>query len=170
MNQTAKAGGTGKRGFSLVELIIAIALVAIVMGIFVVGLPSLTKGLGEPPLPEILHKSVRDARYHAGMRKEQTRLIFDEERSLFIVLSENGEELSSRKSGYTADDRIEVTFEQFLPFEGIRSRGREQRVEIPHVRFHPDHSSTPFVATIMIEGDRTEHRYDPFSDLEIEEE
>ena len=158
---------TRNRGFSLLEILIALALVAVVSGIFIVSLPSLTDGLGSRPLETILQKSVRDARFHAAVEKERVSLVFDRERSAFVVRSDDGRELASRESGYDPEDKISVRFEQFLPFEGLRSSGEQARVEIPMVRFHPDRSSTPFVAILEVENQRTEHRFDPFSDLEI---
>lgn len=157
-------------GFSLIEIIIAVALVALISGMFILNLPGLTEGLGSRPLDEILQKSVRDARYHAALHKERVSLAFDEERGAFIVFSESGEELAERKSGYAEDDRVSVTFEQFLPYAGLNSGGRQDRVEISLVRFHPDRSSTPFVAILKIGNERSEHRFDPFSDLEIKRE
>ncbi len=165
-----KTSRNPKGGFSLIEIIIAIALIALITGLFVANMPGLTDGLGARPLEDILQKSVRDARYQAALNKERVSLVFDPERSAFIVFSEANQELASRESGYAEEDNVSVTFEQFLPYEGLNSRGQQERIEIPLVRFHPDRSSTPFIAILNIENKRSEHRYDPFSDLEIKSE
>lgn len=157
-------------GFSLIEIIIAIALLALVTGLFVTNMPGLTGGIGNRPLEDILQKSVRDARYQAALNKERVSLSFDAEQSAFLVLSEAGEILTSRESGYDSGDNISIAFEQLLPYEGLRNSGTQERVEIPLVHFHPDRSSTPFIATLNIENTRSEHRFDPFSDLEIKSE
>lgn len=158
--------------FSLFEVLIALAIVALIASLFVVSLPGLMQDVGSRPLPQILQKAVRDARYQAAARKEMVSLRFDAEKGEFIVLGKGGEVLAERESGYGPDSReIDVRFFQILPAQGVSSLSREGRQEeIEVVHFHPDRSSTPFVAQLDIGNVRSRHRYDPFSDLEIKDE
>lgn len=155
-------------GFSLIEIIVTLALIALVAGLMVTNLGSVIQGLGTPPLPETLHKAVQEARYQAAATKQTVYLRFDPETAYFRIAGENGSELGAIGTDYDPGDRaVEVVFEQILPSEGLSSLGRTERVEIPYVRFHPDRSSTPFVVNLRYDGDASTHRYDPFSDLEL---
>jgi prepilin-type N-terminal cleavage/methylation domain-containing protein len=160
------------RAFSLLELIVALALVAVLATIFIVSIPNLMDGLATRPLPEILQKAVRDARYQAALKKEIVSLRFDAEKGAFVVFDRSGATLAERESGYGPESReIAVRFFQIMPLEGVSSfRASGEQVGIELVRFHPDRSSTPFVAELDIGNVRSRHRYDPFSDLEIKDE
>lgn len=158
--------------FSLLEVLIALALMGLLAALFVVSIPGIMDGLGTRPLPEILQKAVRDARFQAASRKELVTLRFDDELGAFVVLDGAGNMIAERESGYGADNaQVEVQFYQILPYEGVDSVSRQaDEVKINEVRFHPDRSSTPFVAELDVEGERSRHRFDPFSDLEVEDE
>ena len=145
---------------------------ALLASLFVVSLPGLMQDVGSRPLPEILQKAVRDARYQAASRKEMVSLRFDAEKGAFIVFDKAGTILAERESGYGSESRdIDVRFFQILPAKGVSSLRREgEEEEIDTVRFHPDRSSTPFFAQLDIGNVRSRHRFDPFSDLEIKDE
>lgn len=168
----ARSGLRPTRGFSLLELLVAIALIGMIAATFIVSIPGLMDGLGSRPLPEILQKSVREARYQAALRKELVTLSFDNEAGAFVVRDKSGGILASRESGYGKSyGGLQVRFFQILPVKGLSSSSREsEQVEIAAVRFHPDRSSTPFIAQLDVENLRSRHRYDPFSDLEIKDE
>ena len=160
------------RGFSILEILVALALVGLLAATVVMSIPGLMNGLGSRPMPEILQKSVRDARYQAALRKEMVSLRFDDEVGAFIVTDPAGATLTSRETGYGSDYAgLRVQFYQILPVKGLTSLAREgELVEIDAVRFHPDRSSTPFIAQLDVDNLRSRHRYDPFSDLEIKDE
>lgn len=157
-----------RRGFSLIEIVVTLAIVALVAGLMVMNIGAIIQGLGTRPLPETLHDAVQEARYQAAATKQTVFLRFDPETATFRIAGENGEELGTIDTGYDPDDRdVEVVFEQILPARGLSGLGRQEQVEIPYVRFHPDRSSTPFVAHLRYDDESSTHRYDPFSDLEL---
>jgi len=159
-------------GFSILELLVALAIIALLASLFVVSIPGLMDGIGTRPLPEILQHAVRESRYQAALRKEIVTLRFDHEAGAFVVADANGNRLESIESGRGADSPdVRVEFFQILPFEGVKSLRREgKQIEIDAVRFHPDRSSTPFICQLDVGDVRSRHRYDPFSDLEIKDE
>lgn len=158
----------GQRAFTILEILVVLAIIAVLAGIFVVSIQGMSGGLGARPLPEILQKAVRDARYQSALTKEVVTLSFDHEAGAFRVRGPDGGELAQRESGYGPDNNaVVVRFEQILPREGMGSRAQDRRAPLEAVRFHPDQSSTPFVALLEIEGRRSEHRFDPFSNLEL---
>lgn len=158
-----------RAAFSLVEILVVIALIGLLAAVVAMNVTSMAGGLGPRPLPEILKRAVRDARFEAAFHKEVVTLRFDQEAGAFIVSDSHGNVVRSRESGYgLASGAVQVRFHQILPKTGTSAWSvREERAPIPAVRFHPDRSSTPFIAEIEINGESSEHRYDPFSNLEI---
>ena len=165
---TSATGNPVRRGFTLIELIIVIALVALIGGLVVINAEAIFRGLGEEPVDRILRKAVREARFQAAYLKEPIRLSFDEENSVFHLTGSGGQGLATFKTGEegTSED-IEVEFEQILPEEGLNRNARQETVEIEAVIFRPDRSSTPFQVMIR-QGNRPYTlQFDPFSDIVI---
>lgn len=160
-----------RRGFSLIELLIVIGLIAMVGGLVVINAQAILSGLGEEPVDRILQKAVREARFQAAYLKEPVRLRFDEESMAFTITGEAGNALGRFPTGLSESASLEITFEQILPEEGLFRSNRLRTLEIPAVVFRPDRSSTPFQVTI--EQDRASsgftQRYDPFSDIVIDD-
>src|SRR5690606_18504267 len=98
-------------------------------------------------------------------------LQFNEDTMSFVISGRSGQELISLSTGLDPrDDDLRVRFHQILPLRGAEITGRHDRSEVDVVTFHPDRSSMPFEAEIRQDGYTSTHRYDPFSDVEIEEE
>lgn len=157
-----------RRGFTLIELILVIALIALVGGLVVVNARAILGGLGDEPVEMILQDAVREARFQAASLKQPTYLAYNEEAGSLRVLSETGGELatfSTRESGGPPG----IVFEQILPTEGIAAGSREELVTIKQVVFRPDRSSTPFQATIEEGVTAYTLRYDPFSAIVIKD-
>ncbi len=158
-----------RRGFSLIELIIVIALIALAGGMVVVNAEAMLRGLGEEPVERIMQKAVREARFQAAYLKEATQLRFDDENVLFELRTQTGTALATWPTGLGKNDSIDITFEQILPAEGLSRNSKDTTVEIPAITFRPDRSSTPFQVIIKLGSDRFTQRYDPFSDIVIED-
>ncbi len=153
-----------RRGFSLIELVIVIALIAVVGTLVVVSAEGMLSGLGTEPNERIFQKAVREARFQAAALKENTYLAYDQESSSVKIFDEAGQmlmefPLTTEGDGYSEG----VVFEQVLPARGLESFTSEETVEIKQVVFRPDRSSTPFQVTIRESGDAFTLRYDPFS-------
>lgn len=147
-----------------------LGLIALIGGLIVANADSMLRGLGEEPLPDILKRAIREARYQAAYHKSVSYLSYDEEKAAFIVSGADGKPIQSFKTGYDPDrDSVEVTFFKLLPSRGTSFNYRRiEREEVAAARFHADRSSIPFEVEIRLDGDRSVHRYDPFSDSEIE--
>jgi prepilin-type N-terminal cleavage/methylation domain-containing protein len=159
-----------RRGFTLIELIIVIALIALVGGLVVINAEAIFRGLGEEPVDRILRKAVREARFQAAYLKEPVQLSFEEEDAVFLVTGAGGQSLARFETGLedTTND-LYVEFEQILPEEGLNRNNSPETAEIDVVTFRPDRSSTPFQA--IIDEDRWSYtlRFDPFSDIVIDD-
>lgn len=158
-----------RRGFSLIELIIVIALVALVGSLVVINAQAILRGLGEEPVDRILQKAVREARFQAAYLKEPVRLRFDEESRAFEILNAAGSRLQTFPTGLPENTTVEILFEQILPEEGLSGTRRLETAEIPAVTFRPDRSSTPFQVTLDFGAHDFTQRYDPFSDIVIDD-
>lgn len=157
-----------RAGFTLIELIIVIGLIALVGGLVITSVGGILSGLGERPIPEILRMAVREARYQAAYQKDTTFLRYDADSHVFRVESATGSIIATFPTGYSDDDRIDIRFYQILPERGLRVSGLgANRSQLDAPRFRPDRSSTPFEVEVRIGMETTSHRFDPFSDIEI---
>lgn len=167
---TLEIGNNVRRGFTLIEFIIVIALFALVGGLIVINAESMLRGLGEEPVDRILQKAVREARFQAAFLKESTELRFDEETALFMIHTRDGRVLDTFSTGMADSDRsLRISFEQILPEEGLNRRLQPRTAEIDAVVFRPDRSSTPFQVIVSFGQTQFTQRYDPFSDIVIQD-
>ena len=159
--------------FTLIEIMLALGLMALLAGLAVVHTGNLLEGLGERPVAEILQRSVRHARFLAASQKEASYLRFDPDTTDFLISNDLGVIQGRIPTGHEPGDSApSVTFYKLLPESGIE-RGsvfRRERKEVHRVTFHPDRSSTPFLAVIIYGEQETTHHYDPFSDAELRPE
>lgn len=163
-----ETGKSVKRGFTLIELIIVIALVALVGGLVVVNAEAIFRGLGEEPVDRILRKAVREARFQAAYLKEPVQLAFEEEGARFLLTGSGGQKLADFPTGLNGtSDNLSIEFEQILPEEGLNRNSTPETMEIEVVTFRPDRSSTPFQALIDEDVRPYVLRFDPFSDIVI---
>ena len=156
--------------FTLLELLLVIALLGIATGLVVTNTASLLKGLEERPLPEILKLAVREARFAAAHQKVPIYLSFDRETSQFIVSDPGSVILHTLSTHDRPDDpSLEVQFFHLLPAAGtsLTSWTGPEKRPVPHVIFHPDRSSSPFEVQLTDYETTSRHRYDPFSDAEF---
>ena len=152
-----------RRGFTVIELIIVIALIALVGGLVVINAQAILRGLGQEPVERVLQKAVREARYQAASLKEPVTLSYDDEESALEIFSETGQSLATYSLEEDEDGEFpEISFEQILPGMGL-DRYRIETVPVGSLVFRPDRSSTPFEAVIETAGQSFIQRYDPFS-------
>jgi len=168
MRTTLATGSKGARGFSLIEIIIVVALIALIGGLVAINAQSILRGLGEEPVEVILQKAVREARFQAAYLKDSVRLAWDEEEAAFRITSANGAVITTFpiESG---SGNMEIVFEQVLPFEGLNRSDILNTIETESLTFRPDRSSTPFQVIIDLGPVSFTQRYDPFSDIVIED-
>jgi prepilin-type N-terminal cleavage/methylation domain-containing protein len=156
--------------FTLIEILVALALIALASGLLVGNLGTLLKELGPEPLPDQLQSAIQEARYQAAVRKESVLLRFDPDTATFILTSSQGNTIQTLPTHLDPEEEtLLITFRQYLPERGLNARSRPETVEIDAVRFNPDRSSTPFLAEVREGPNESTHRFDPFSDLELAE-
>jgi len=162
--------GQSGKAFSLIEILLVVALIGLVGGLVAINVNAIFAGLGERPLPEVFRFAVREARYIAARDKEPITLRFDAQRSAFIISDDSNAEQSVFETGYLPEENaVKVDFYQILPDVGINSGNIlvSARYKISRIVFHPDRSSTPFEVELRYGVQTSTHRYDPFSDAEL---
>ncbi len=158
-------------GFTIIEVVMVLGLLAMISGLVIINANAIFRGFEERPLPDILRKVVRDARFQAAKNREPVFLDFDVEKSEFHISNRENNVLQAIPTGYPVDDPdLEIIFYQILPERGTSSfrNFSPNRKKTTYLIFHPDRSSTPFEVELNYDEERSVHRFDPFSDTEID--
>ena len=165
ISATGKPTSTG--GFTLIELILVIGLIAFAGSLIIMNADALLLGLGDEPPERIFQKAVREARYQAAFLKESTRLRYEPEGNQLNIETTSGQSLAQFSLGKVPESgRINFRFEQILPERGLET-AREETTELQAIVFRPDRSSTPFIVRIEADAQSFTQRYDPFSAIVI---
>jgi len=158
-----------KSGFSLIEILIVISLIALIGSLVVVNVDGLLRGLGDRPIDQVFRMALREARYQSSAQKSPVWVQFDDDAREFILAASAGGEInrfSYRKS--EESETVDVTFFQILPQEGTNFGGADEVMEINRIQFNPDRSSTPFRIQYQLGSEQWTEQYDPFSDILLE--
>lgn len=147
-------------GFTLLELILVMALIALVGGLSVVAINVIIDFDEDRSVETHLQNAIMEARYRALSQHEETHLRFDPESRHFIVRNSQG----THEFGPVGREDRPVEFE----FQQRRARTemiliRGQLIDtrsVPRVRFFADGSSEPFIASWTSEGFRQEREFD----------
>jgi prepilin-type N-terminal cleavage/methylation domain-containing protein len=165
-----ETGNKLRAGFSLVELLIVIALVALIGSLIVASGDAILRGLGAEPVETTFRKAVREARFQAAYRREDILLTFDREKAAFLLVTESAATIATFPTDEDSEGgEIDVIFSRRLPAEGLSSLDNPETEPIPSLTFRPDRSSTPFVVEFDLGPVNFEQHFDPFSDVVIED-
>lgn len=156
-------------GFSLVEVLLVLALVGVLAGLVAGNVGAFITGSKYEPPSRVLKKAILDAIYEASESKNPTFLSYDDEKASFHVTDSGGVELSSHpvyqgewKEEYEAP---EIIFQAIGPESGSDGGSTmydDDQLELRRIPFHYG-SSVPFLTQIQFRGERQELQFDPFS-------
>lgn len=158
------------RGFSLVEILLVIGLIALAAGMIVTNVIGLAERGNELPADQTLKAAVRTARFEAARNRQVSELRFNREKGQLEVRTGTDEPvLFELGEDFGKNGRGEITFQLVPPARGMERYPdpyEEAGIETARVRFAPDRSSQPFTARIDY-GAGTPERlaFDPFSSL-----
>lgn len=162
-----------KRAFSLIEVLLVLALVAVLVGIVAGNAGAFIKGSNFEPPDRVLKKAVLDAVYHASESKRPAFLSYFEENATFLVTGTSGEILAEHNVYEKITEEIEedsslipkVSFYAVGPLSGVdggNTNYDDEDLKLARVFFHSG-SSQPFFAEIEFRNDQEKLEFDPFS-------
>ncbi len=164
--------GVGTRGFTIVEVIAVLCLVAVICGIVAVNFTAVINAVSERPVEDVLRRAVREARVQAAKTRKAAYLSFDKTRAAFLVSTETGEELAVVETGRAGgeDSKLEVKFLPVLPETGLAGKPefKASEVPLPRVRFDPSGVAPPLRVSIRTANEETSVSLEPFSAARLE--
>ena len=96
-----------KRAFSLIEVLLVLALVAVLVGMVAGNAGAFIKVSNFEPPDRVLKKAVLDAVYHASESKRAAYLSYSEENATFLVTGTSGEVLAEHNVYEKITEEIE---------------------------------------------------------------
>lgn len=162
----AESRSLGRDGFTLIELMLTMALIALLSSLFIWNIQSLLKQGELEALQNELWSAVEKAKQSAVFNRVPHRVRFDQESQAFMV-SADGEEVPFKvdTSGLGEEVEIEVIFKLMLPRDGYRLIRGElvTHKEIETITFFPDGTCTPFSVDLKIAEYESSYQIDPWT-------
>ena len=163
-------------GFTLIEVLLVLALVGLMAGIVGGNAGAFIAGGNFEPPDRVLKKSVLDAVYFAGERKRVTFLSYDEDNATFMVSDASGSILAKHRvfqklEKVEAEDFPEVKLYAIGPLAGAdggRTQYDERGLLLLRIPFHAG-CSVPFLAEISFRENEQTLYFDPFSGYALKE-
>ena len=149
-----------RSAYTLLEIIVVLALVALLGSIFLVSAVSVFRGQEEQTVESILQNAIMEARFQAVSGSAETRLRYDRETGFLNLEGGSG---PSTFGPLKEDDRP-------LDFRFLTKRGSRELILIrgqvvdtrdaPFVRFFPDGASQPFLVEWVVQGRTHRQEFD----------
>ncbi|MGB0744797.1 MAG: pilus assembly FimT family protein [Opitutales bacterium] len=153
-------------GFTLIEILMVIALIALASSVVIVNFTALADRGDTISPEEVLSAAIRRARFIAAAERIITELYYDDETGT-LRIDPSGEQFAINED-FGPGGRGTISFYLIAPSIGLRRlpNPNEASLETKSVAFAPDRSSSPFVAEIDNgQGNPTRLRFDPFSSV-----
>ena len=164
--------GSGFRhpgGFTLVEVLLVLALIGVITGIVAGNVGAFITGAQFEPPDRVLKKAILDAIYESSESKRATYLSFETNSSSFRVTDRAGAQINTHfvYMGELDDEKEvpRVVFKAIGPESGPDGGSTiydEEELTLARIPFHYG-SSIPFEVEIDFNEQFSRHRFDPFS-------
>ncbi len=169
ISATGNSPAVRRRGFTLIEIVMVLALVALMATAVLTNFTALADRGDERTTEEILGAAIRKARFLAAQNRSVSELRYDRESGSLNIDGEGIEAIAFELSETFGDDGPgEIRFYLVPAARGLEPLGDPGRsdLEADAVRFAPDRSASPYLVEIDY-GSGTPERivYDPFSGL-----
>ncbi len=162
-------------GFTLTEILIAIALVAIIGGIAAANFFGIVGGVNHQPPPKVLQNVIREARFMAMERRSSVMLTYNGDAHTFDLLDSQGNVLEQTSDNVPdPQSKLTLEFTAILPNKDITSDANpqdEDSIDLstkpakPILTFDPSGTTMPVKVVLTQDQDPpTEYRLDPFSE------
>ena len=164
-------------GFSLIEILIVLALVAVLAAIVSGNIAGFIDGSKVEPPSRVLKRAVLEGIYLSNERKREVRLSYLEENASFLISDPQGGILKDFKIYEEISEDIQsspekiprVFFRAIGPGTGVDGEEtdlEDEQLELESIRFHAG-CSTPFTAKILFMEKSDTLYFDPFSGYEL---
>lgn len=157
-----------RKGFTLLEVIITLSLIALLSSLFISNLDTLFNSVSRKNPEKTLVEVVNRASNLAQSRGEEIKLSFDEEANALILSAYlNDEPLESYGSSM---EGLEVSFEPVYPkvIDGSESTFKMVE-EVDCMRFYPDATSSKVRITLEYGNREYSVIFDTFSAMKLED-
>ncbi|MEM7790197.1 MAG: type II secretion system protein [Verrucomicrobiota bacterium] len=161
-------------GFTLIEIVFAIGLIAVATAIVVVNAISMIDRSNQQTTEEVLFAAIKEARFKAAADRGVTELRFNKELGSLQISNKQGANVSfDLDKDFAERGNSEIKFYLVPAAEGLSRQEDPIRTDLESevVRFAPDRSSSPFVVEIDTgSGIPSRLAIDPFSSLKRQSE
>jgi prepilin-type N-terminal cleavage/methylation domain-containing protein len=167
--------GSGTRAFTLIEILLVLALIGVMVGLVAGNTGALIGGSKTEPPGRVLKQAVVDCLYLSCENKRVAYLSYHEENATFLISNASGGVMASHgifegakeETKRDKDDNPKVTFRSIGPLAGPAGGSSVFDEDILIVKRVPFHfgASVPFEAEIEVKGqsDNEIYEFDPFS-------
>jgi type II secretory pathway pseudopilin PulG len=153
------------RGFTIIEVVLVIGLIALAGAIVITNFASMADRGGDLSTEETLSAAIRKARFDAAKERSVVTMWFDDESGALALSSGADFPLGPE---FTDNGRNEIRFYVVPPARGLSpfNDAETTQIDVKEVSFAPDRSSSPFAVEIdTAEGSPERIVFDPFSSL-----
>lgn len=151
------------KAFTIVEVLLALALMGLVAGLFAINFDVLLTSVSQKRPEKVLHEAICEARYQALQEHSLVYLSFDEQKHSFLIFKESSEHPLVTMS---VQEGIRVSFEPIFPAEYKSGRFTESshpEKPVDTIAFSPDGSSQAVIITLSQDNFSLKFKPDPLS-------
>ncbi|MDQ8181810.1 prepilin-type N-terminal cleavage/methylation domain-containing protein [Pelagicoccus sp. SDUM812005] len=161
--------GVSRRGFTLFELLLVLALIGLFSTVFVLNINSLMKDGEMDTLEREYWRAVEAARTNAVFKQQAHYLEWDPKGNRFLVVSGGAALAFPVEIESPVELDIEVRFEEVAPENSyVLIAGQlVQTREIAKAGFFPDGTCSPFEVSMKIGDFETRFQMDPWTGVQL---
>lgn len=152
-----------KKAFTIIEVLLALALMGLVAGLFAVNFDILLNSIGKKRPEKVLHEAICEARFQTLQEHSLIYLVFDEQKHSFLIYKDTPEQPLVTM---TVQEGIRVAFEPVFPAEyksGRFAESSHSEKPVEKIAFSPDGSSQPVIITLSQDNFSLKFKPDPIS-------
>jgi general secretion pathway protein H len=167
--------GSVRRAFTLIEMLLVIALIGIFSTIFVVNFATLLSESESQAVESAFWSAAREARLRALLERQPQWLRFEKDEAVFVVEEAGGGKplkFDIDRKSWDPGTELEVVLEKKVPPNKFTLRQGElvDVREIAAAQFFPDGTCLPFQLSMTINGAESDIVIDPWTGARLLED